>query len=256
MIEEPFIIQDWRPAFNKWFIAPCQRELIPSFLGKGKKITLVSRMSHICLPTGICLSISQGETTAHWQIDSEAWQTSRLIHPRTKAGKYFVCGSWRSSFLLQPCRVLLLLHSWWVHICMHGHAAQHVLAGLSCTASASEGILPGLPSVLSEQRGKSRAGGETVPSEHLKTWVPLVQFGNTTWWSWECATPLSSPGASPGVCEDVQSIYMSVSPCLHNPPIPVTFSVQQCSRRFLETGSQLCEHRASVTTERLYPSLN
>lgn len=46
-------------------------------------------MSHVFLPTGICLSISQGETTAHWQIDNTFWQTSRLIHQRTKAGILF-----------------------------------------------------------------------------------------------------------------------------------------------------------------------
>lgn len=43
--------------------------------------------------------------------------------------------------------------------------------------SASEGILLGFTTVVPEQRGKNKAGGETVQNEHL-IHVPLVQFDN------------------------------------------------------------------------------
>lgn len=143
---------------------------------KREKIALVSWMSHISLPTGIfCLPISQGQTIAHWQTDSAAWQTSRLIHPRTKAGQYFVCGIWRSSATAwhsDPAP-----HSWWVHIWMHGQAAHPVLGELRWTPSVSKGILSGFPSVVSEQRAKNKAGREIKQSQHQKFCLPLVRFG-------------------------------------------------------------------------------
>lgn len=72
-------------------------------------------------------------------------------------------------------------------------------------------------------------------------------------------TPPASLGASEeikGVREDIKARISPYSPYLHNSYIPVTFSVQQSINRFLETGSQLYEYRANVTTQNLCLSLN
>lgn len=171
MAAESFVIQDWRPAFNKWFIAPSQRELIPSFLGKGKKnYSGIQDVTY--LPTHRHLSVHQpGRNNCPLANRQCVWQTSRLIHPRTKAGKYFVCGSWRSSCLPQPCTVLLLLHSWQVHIWMHGHAScpgRNELDSPQPQRGFSQGF-----QVLCQNRG-ARTSLEEKPCEHLKTCVPLV----------------------------------------------------------------------------------
>lgn len=153
-------------------------------------MTLVSRMSHVFLPTGICLSISQGETTAHWQIDNAFWQTSRLIHQRTKAGKHFLYGSWRSSHLLQPWVVFLLLYSCSVPLQLHSWC---VLLMSSCMAtlwedhlgwpSPSEVLPLGFSWVMSEQRGEYRSGGEALQRKYSETCIPWVKFSNPIRWA-------------------------------------------------------------------------
>lgn len=168
-----------------------QREAIPSFLGKEKKMTLVSRMSRVFLPTGIRLSISQAETTAHWQIDNVFWQTSRLIHQTTKACEHFLYGSWRSSHLLQPWVVLLLLygcslppqlHSWRVHLMSSCMAMLPTMLWEDHVGWPSPSqVLPlGFPWVMSEQRGEYRSGGEAMQKKYC---IPWVKFGNPTRWA-------------------------------------------------------------------------
>lgn len=174
-------------------LLPVKENWFPHFLEKEKKSLWYPRCHISAYPQAFCLSISQGETTAHWQMDSTVWQTSRLIHPRTKAGKYFVCGSWRSSRPPQPWTALLVLHSWWAHhIWVHGHAAQHGLGGLSWTAlslrGGSLGVYNCRPRTEGQEQGWRRNCAKWTPDScsFVAVWQPSLMI------MWMCNSTLFS----------------------------------------------------------------
>lgn len=128
---EPFVIQAWRSAFSKWFIAPSTKRDDSLISWKREKKLLWYPGCHVsAYPQAFVCPSTKGETTAHWQTVSVVWQTSGLIHQRTKADKYFPYGSWRSFLLPQPWTVFLLLYSCLVLLQLH---RQCVLLTSTCT---------------------------------------------------------------------------------------------------------------------------